>query len=323
MNMKWTQYTLKTTTEATDMISYTLGELGVEGIEIEDHVPLTEEDKRQMFVDILPDLLPDDGTATIRFYRDTEEDPEAFLQKVNAALDELRSFMDIGKAAVEISETADIDWMNNWKKFFHAFRVSDKLVIKPTWEDQVNVNDYKPEDIVIDIDPGAAFGTGSHETTKLCLLALENNIKSGYNILDVGCGSGILSIASIKYGAGHALGIDIDEHALPSTLDNRDINNVSETEFEAICGNLLDDEALQETVGTERYDIAVANILANVIIPLSSEVGKHIKPGGLFISSGIINTMADNVRDAIIKSGFNIIETTTLGDWYCFTAQKK
>lgn len=321
--MKWTQYTLETTTEATDMISYTLGELGVEGIEIEDHVPLTEEDKKQMFVDILPDIQPDDGKAVIRFYRDTAENPETFLQKVNTALDSLRDFMNIGKASVEVSETADIDWMNNWKEFFHAFRVSDKLVINPAWEKEVKVSDYKPEDIVIDIDPGAAFGTGSHETTKLCLLALEKNIKSGFNILDVGCGSGILSIASIKYGAKHALGIDIDEHALPSTRDNRDINNVSEKEFEVISGNILDDINLQHSVGIECYDIAVANILANVIIPLSSVIGQNIKPGGLFISSGIINTMADKVHEEIIKCGFNIIETTTLGDWYCFTAQKK
>ncbi len=320
--MKWTQYTLKTTTEVTDMISYTLGELGVEGIEIEDHIPLTEDEKRQMFVDILPETAADDGNAIIRFYRDPEEDHESFLQKVNNALDELKDFIDIGEGTVEISETADKDWMNNWKEFFHAFRVSDKLVIKPTWEEGVDVADYKPEDIVINIDPGAAFGTGSHETTKLCMLALEKHITPGMNILDVGCGSGILSIASIKYGAGHALGIDIDEHALPSTFDNRDINGVTPDEFEAICGNLLDDTKLQQDIGLECYDIAVANILANVIIPLSSEVGQHIKPGGLFISSGIINTAADKVREAILENGFEIIDTNTLGDWYCFVAKK-
>lgn len=321
--MKWTQYTIKTTTEATDMISYTLGELGVEGIEIEDNVPLSEEDIKQLYDVILPDSLPDDGTATIRFYRDTDENSEEFLQRVNTALDGLRDFMDIGKASVKITETADIDWMNNWKEFFHAFRVSDKLVIKPAWEKDVNINDYKSEDIVINIDPGTAFGTGSHETTKLCMIALESSVKSGYNILDVGCGSGILSIASIKYGAAHALGIDIDEHAIPSTIYNRNINNVTPEQFEIVCGNLLDDVELQEKTGYECYDIAVANILANVIIPLSATIGQHIKPGGLFISSGIINTMADKVRDSIVKSGFNIIDTVTLGDWYCFTAQKK
>ena len=320
--MKWTQYTLKTTTKATDMISYTLGEIGVEGIEIEDHVPLTEDEKRQMFVDILPDSVPDDGLATIRFYRDSEENPEEFLQKVTVALDDLRSFMDIGDGIITVSETADKDWMNNWKEFFHTFRVSDRLVIKPTWEASVNLDDYKIEDIVINIDPGTAFGTGSHETTRLCILALERYVKEGMNILDVGCGSGILSIAATKYGAEHALGIDIDEYALPSTLENRDINGVRPEQFEAICGNLLDDKELQDSVGDETYDIAVANILANVIIPLSSEVGRHIKPGGLFISSGIINTAAEEVRQAIEANGFDIIETNTLGDWYCFVARK-
>lgn len=320
--MKWTQYSLKTTTAATDMISYTLGEIGVEGIEIEDHVPLTEDEKRQMYVDILPDTEPDDGTAIINFYRDTDENPEEFLAKVNAALDELRSFMDIGEATVTVSETADKDWINNWKEFFHTFRVSDRIVIKPTWEESVELADYKEDDIVISIDPGTAFGTGSHETTRLCINALERHVTKGMNILDVGCGSGILSIVATKFGAGHALGIDIDEYAIPSTLENRDINNVTPEQFEAICGNILDDDKLQDSVGDECYDIAVANILANVIIPLSGEVGRHIKPGGLFISSGIINTAAGDVKEAITANGFEIIETDTLGDWYCFVARK-
>lgn len=320
--MRWTQYTLKTTTEATDMISYILSELGVEGIEVEDHVPLTESEKQQMFVDILPDSSPDDGLAVIRFYRDPEEDSAEFIKTVNDALEELKSFMDIGDGVIEVSETADKDWMNNWKEFFHSFRVSDRLVIKPTWEDSIDVPDYKESDIVIDIDPGAAFGTGSHETTRLCTLALEKNVKSGYNILDVGCGSGILSIAAIKYGAAHAVGVEIDEHAIPSTIDNRAINGITEEQFEIKCGNIIDDEALQQETGIEAYDIAVANILADVIIPLSGEIGQHIKKGGLFISSGIINTAADSVREAITANGFEIIDTTTLGDWYCFTARK-
>ena len=321
--MKWTQYTLKTTTEATDMISYTLGELGVEGIEIEDNIPLTDSEKAQMFVDILPETAPDDGAATIRFYREPEENPEEFMQKVNAALDELRNFMDIGEGIIEISETADKDWMNNWKEFFHSFRVSDRLVIKPAWEDNTDIPDLDNSEIVINIDPGAAFGTGSHETTRLCILALEKYIKSGYNILDVGCGSGILSIASIKYGAAHALGIEIDEHAIPSTIDNRNINKITDEQFEIKCGNIIDDTALRQETGFEKYDIAVANILANVIIPLSAEIGHHIKKGGLFISSGIIDTAADSVWDAITENDFDIIDTTTLGDWYCFTARKK
>ncbi len=321
--MKWTSYTLKTTTAATDMISYTLGEIGVEGIEIEDHVPLTEDEKKQMFVDILPDSEPDDGTAIIRFYRDPEENPEEFLQKVNKELDSLRDFMDIGEGTVTVSETADKDWINNWKEFFHTFRVTDKMIIRPSWEDETTYSDHKSSDIVISIDPGTAFGTGSHETTKLCIRALERHVKSGYNILDIGCGSGILSIAAAKYGASHALGIDIDEHAIPSTIENRDINGVSEETFEVACGNIIDDEELQKKAGFEIYDIAVANILAGVIIPLSAEIGKHIKPGGLFISSGIIDTAAPDVKAALEENGFEILETDTLGEWYCFVGKKR
>lgn len=320
--MKWTQYTLYTTTQATDLISYELGELGVEGIEIEDNVPLTEDEKRQMFVDILPDPVSNDNTAVIKFYRDFEEDSAAFTAKVRNVINELKNFTDIGSGKIEVSETADRDWINNWKEFFHTFRVSDKMIIKPKWESIDNFSDYKKDDIVISIDPGTAFGTGSHDTTKLCILAIEKYIRKGMEILDVGCGSGILSIAGIKYGAKHALGIDIDKYALPCTFDNRNINNISEKQFEAICGNLLTDENLQNSIGDNYYDIAVANILADVIIPLSAEIPRHIKPGGLFISSGIINTAAENVRLAIISAGFEIIETTTLGEWYCFTAQK-
>lgn len=320
--MKWTQYTLYTTTQATDLISYELGELGVEGIEIEDNVPLTEDEKRQMFVDILPDPVSNDNTAVIKFYRDFEEDSAAFTAKVRNVINELRNFTDIGSGKIEVSETADRDWINNWKEFFHTFRISDKMIIKPKWESIDNFSDYKKDDIVISIDPGTAFGTGSHDTTKLCILAIEKYIRKDMEILDVGCGSGILSIAGIKYGAKHALGIDIDKYALPCTFDNRNINNISEKQFEAICGNLLTDENLQNSIGDNYYDIAVANILADVIIPLSAEIPRHIKPGGLFISSGIINTAAENVRQAIISAGFEIIETTTLGEWYCFTAQK-
>ena len=329
--MKWTQYTLKTTTEATDMISYALSEIGVEGIEIDDNIPLSEDEKKQMFVDIINDNKVDDGTATIRFYRDPEEnggeDPESFIQKVRAALDEIKDFIDIGPGTIEVSETKDLDWMNNWKQFFHTFRATPKMIIKPTWqtavESESEVADYDPEkDIVLNIDPGAAFGTGSHETTRLCLNALEKYVAPKDNILDVGCGSGILSIAAIKYGAGHAVGIDIDEHAIGSTIENRDINNVTPDQFEIMCGNIIDDTDIQKTVGSECYDIAVANILANVIIPLSAEIGQHIKTGGLYITSGIIDTAADDVRSALIANGLEIVETTTLGEWYCFVAKK-
>ena len=320
--MKWDKYTIETTTEAEDYISCTLADLGIEGIEIEDNVPLSESDTSKMFIDILPELPPDQGIGYVSFYLEAGEDHSEKLKEVAEALEEMRSYVNIGSGKITSSETEDIDWMNNWKEFFHTFRVSDKLIIKPTWEDKVDLDDYKDSDIVINIDPGAAFGTGSHETTRLCTLALEKYIKEGDDVLDVGCGSGILSIVSVKYGAKYAVGIDIDEHAIPSTIDNRDINGVTNDQFKIMCGNIIDDTAIQEEIGFEKYDIAVANILAAVIIPLSGEIGQHIKPGGLFISSGIINTAAEDVKKSIISNGFTIIDTSTLGDWYCFVARK-
>ncbi len=321
--MKWTSFTLHTINEATDIISCTLSELGVTGIEIEDNVPLTEDEKKQMFVDILPDPVSTDNKAIIRFYRDSTDDVDAFVLSVKEALSELSEFMDIGEGTIEVSETADKDWINNWKEFFHTFRVTDRMVIKPTWEDMSSYDGYKENDIVISIDPGTAFGTGSHDTTKLCIGALEKYVQPGMDIFDVGCGSGILSIAAVKYGAGHALGIDIDKYAIPSTIENRDINGIGEDRFEIMCGNLLDEtDAEAAKIEKGKYDIAVANILADVIIPLSAIIGEYIKPGGLFISSGIIDTAAEGVREAIEAAEFEILETTTSGEWYCFTARK-
>ena len=316
--MKWNRYTIKTTTEAVDLISCMLAELGIEGIEIQDNVQLTQEEAKTMFVDFIPELPPDDGTAKVNFYIDADEDDNTILGKVEEGLEELRTFVNVGDATVTESQTEDKDWINNWKQYWHTFTIGD-LYIKPTWEP---VTDEMKGHQVLSIDPGTAFGTGSHETTRLCTLALEKYIKEGDDVLDVGCGSGILSIVSVKYGAKYAVGIDIDEHAIPSTIDNRDINGVTNDQFKIMCGNIIDDTAIQEEIGFEKYDIAVANILAAVIIPLSGEIGQHIKPGGLFISSGIINTAAEDVKKSIISNGFTIIDTSTLGDWYCFVARK-
>ena len=316
--MKWTQYSLKTTTQATDMISYTLGELGVEGIEVEDHIPLTEDEKKQMFVDILPETAPDDGTAVIRFYRDPEENISEFMTLVNDALDELRSFMDIGEAKLEISETADKDWMNNWKEFFHSFTIDD-ILIKPTWEELDQADQDK---ILIEIDPGISFGTGKHETTQLCIHQLRKYMKDGDEVLDVGCGSGILSIVSLKLGAGHLTGTDIDEDCITSTYENFEVNHLSREQGDFYVGNLIDDTGLQEKVGTEKYDVVVANILADVIIPMAPVIPARLKKDGVFITSGIIDFKENEVREAIEKAGMTVLEVTHQGEWVSITARK-
>lgn len=317
--MKWTKYTLTTSTEAVDLISYMLDELGVDGIEIEDKVPLSEEDKKQMFVDILPDPEFDDHIATVRFYRDPEEDGTELLQKVKEGLEELKQFVDIGEGTIEVSETEDIDWMNNWKKYFKPFRVDDNIVIKPTWEELPEV---KEEDLVVEIDPGIAFGTGSHETTKLCITAVKKYINDQTRLLDVGCGSGILSIIGLLLGAKSAVAIDIDPSAVTATLENAEVNHIDMNNYKVMSGNIIEDTQIQKEIGMECYDVVVANILADVIIPLSAEIGQHLIPGGIFITSGIIDMKKEEVKEALVRNGFEFVEEHALKDWNCIIVRK-
>jgi ribosomal protein L11 methyltransferase len=317
--MKWKKYTLYTTTEAEDIVSSILDSFGVEGIEIEDNVPLSEAETKGMFIDILPELPEDKGEAKIHFYlEDTSLDSELF-DNIRAELKEMSDFVDLGSCIIEESETEDKDWINNWKKYFKPFYVDD-ILIKPTWE-QVPENDNS--NLMIEIDPGTAFGTGSHETTQLCIKQLKKYIKAGDKVLDLGCGSGILSIAAIKLFASEVVGTDLDENAITASNENALINNISKDEFKVYMGNIIEDEELKENVGFEEYDIIVANILADVIILLTKVVPAHLKKGGVFIMSGIINTKENAVREALeAVAELKIIETTYQGEWVSFTAVK-
>lgn len=318
--MKWNKFTIKTKAEAEDLISSTLMELGIEGIEIEDHVPLTEQDKKQMFVDILPEVDSDDPTAFISFYIDADEeiDLDKLLEDVKRELDELRTFTDIGECTITQSQTEDKDWINNWKQYFKQFTVDD-ILIKPSWEE---VKQEDREKLMIQIDPGTAFGTGMHETTQLCIKQLKKYITSDTELLDVGSGSGILSIVSVKLGAKSAFGLDIDPNAISAAKENAEVNNVGIEQFDIISGNLLEDEELQMKVGYEKYDIVVANILAGVLVPLSPIAYKHLKKGGYYITSGIIDTKESEVVEAVKKSGFDVVEVTCQGEWVSVTARK-
>lgn len=317
--MKWMKVSLNTTTEAVDLVSSLFDELGLEGIQIEDKIPLSEEDKAAMYIDILPELGPDDGKAVVSSYVDPEINMDQLVRDMKAGLEELSMFTDIGEGSITVEETDDEDWINNWKEFFKPFRVAEDIVIKPTWEELL---EQREEDIVIEIDPGTAFGTGAHETTKLCIEGLRQHITEDTKLLDVGCGSGILSIIALKLGAKHAVATDIDPAALTATRENVEVNGISPEKFEVFAGNIIADEALQKEIGFEKYDIVVANILADVIIPLSAEIGQHMKPGALFISSGIIDMKRDEVQAAIRKNGFEIIEIHEMGDWVSFVARK-
>lgn len=319
--MKWTKFSLETTTEAVDLISSMLYDIGIEGIEIEDKTPLSEEDKKKMFVDILPIIQEDDGIAKVNFYLDPEDYSDDILPKVREGLEEISQFVHIGSGQITISETKDIDWVNNWKQYFKPFRIDDTIVIKPTWETLKDIND---NDLVIEIDPGTAFGTGSHETTKLCIIAIKQYIKLDSVVLDAGSGSGILSIISNKLGAKEVLGIDIDEHAINNSIDNAKVNNIDIEEglFNFVTGNIIEDGGIRAKIGLEKYDIVVANILADVIIPLSDVIGENLKHGGIFITSGIINTKEDDVRVALVKNSFIIEKVNHMGDWVSFVARK-
>ena len=316
--MKWIRFTLDTHTDAVDMLSYMLDEIGVEGIEIEDHVPLSEEDKKKMFVDILPDPEDNDGTAKVHFYMEPENcNPEKIMMQVQDIFQEVKQFCNIGKGTISLSETEDKDWINNWKTFFKPFRAADNIVIKPTWETYEKENE---DDILIEIDPGIAFGTGSHETTKLCIQALDKYVKKGDSVLDVGCGSGILSIAALKLGAAHATAIDIDEVAVKVAAENMEVNHITASQYTLFDGDLITNSFLKVKAGTG-HDIVVANILADVIIPLTGVIRPHLKKGGLYITSGIINTKEEEVREALIANGFEILGVEYMKEWCCFIAK--
>lgn len=325
--MKWTKLRLKTISEAEDVIISTLYDIGLEGAEIEDHVPLTALDKEQMFVDIMPEAPVDDGIAYLNFFveqkeEETEEEHQLrvqdLMQQAKEELEQLRAFMEIGEGSITISETEDKDWINNWKEFFHQFYVDDILVI-PSWEE------VKPEDadkMILHIDPGTAFGTGMHETTQLCIRQLRKYVKEDTVLLDVGTGSGILSILSLMFGAASAMATDLDPCAVDAVADNLATNAIDASKFELLIGNIITDAEVQEKVGYEKYDIVVANILADVLIPLTPVIVKHMKPGAVYITSGIIDKMEEAVKDAVQKAGLNILEVTYQGEWVSITAQK-
>lgn len=318
--MKWSKFTLTTTTEAVDLISNLFDEIGIEGIEIEDNIPLTAAETKGMFIDILPELPPDEGVAKVSFYLDDISDLERILAEIERGLDELSAFVDVGERTIVASETEDKDWINNWKQYFKPFTVDD-ILIKPTWEE---IPEEHQDKLLIQIDPGTAFGTGQHETTQLCIRQLRKYITEETRILDVGTGSGILGITALKLGAREVFGTDLDENAIVAVRENLEANQISPDSFSVLQGNIIDDQAVQDQAGYECYDIVVANILADVIILLQKEIPVHLKKGGIFITSGIINMKEEAVKAALAENeALEVIETTYQGEWVSITARKR
>lgn len=293
--MKWNRFTVKTKTEAEDIVISTLAEVGIEGVEIQDKQPLTEEDKAQMFVDIMPEGPADDGIAYLNFYLEEDADKEAILKDVREALDDLKNFMDIGEATIEESQTEDKDWINNWKQYFHQFYVDDILIV-PSWE-EVKAEDK--DKMILHIDPGTAFGTGMHETTQLVIRQLKKYVTPDTEMLDVGTGSGILGIVALKLGAKHVLGTDLDPCAVPAVAENKEANQIVDETFDMVIGNIIDDKAIQDQAGYEKYDIVTANILADVLIPLTPVIVNQMKKGAYYITSGILDVKEEVVVEAV------------------------
>ena len=317
--MKWNRFTVKTKTEAEDIVISTLAEVGIEGVEIQDKQPLTEEDKAQMFVDIMPEGPADDGIAYLNFYLEEDADKEAILKDVREALDDLKNFMDIGEATIEESQTEDKDWINNWKQYFHQFYVDDILII-PSWE-KVKTEDR--DKMILHIDPGTAFGTGMHETTQLVIRQLKKYVTPNTEMLDVGTGSGILGIVALKLGAKHVLGTDLDPCAIPAVAENKEANQIADESFDMVIGNIIDDKAIQDQAGYEKYDIVTANILADVLIPLTPVIVNQMKKGAYYITSGILDVKEEVVVEAVKAAGLTVVEVTHQGEWVSITARKE
>lgn len=318
--MKWKKFRITTTTAAEDLVSGMLIELGIDGVQVEDNVQLSDKDTKAMFIDILPELPPDEGIGYVSFYIDEDDVTDELLGNVRNGLEELKDFVDVGACTIEESETEDKDWVNNWKEYFKPFMVND-IVIKPTWE-------MVPEDMqgrmVVNIDPGTAFGTGMHETTQLVIKQLEKYVTPETDLLDVGTGSGILAVIARMLGAGSIIGTDLDENAITASAENMEANGFSPDIFKVIQGNIIDDKAVQDEVGYEKYDVVTANILADVIMPLSKEIAQHIKHGGVFITSGIIDMKEEAVKKTIMENPeFDIVDVSHQGDWVSITAVRR
>ena len=317
--MKWNRFTIKTKTEAEDVIISALADVGVEGVEIQDKQPLTETDKEQMFVDIMPEGPADDGIAYLNFYLEEDTETAPVLERVRAVLEEVRGYMDIGEGTITESQTEDKDWINNWKEYFHQFYVDDILIV-PSWEE---VKEEDKDKMILHIDPGTAFGTGMHETTQLVIRQLKKFVTKDTQMLDVGTGSGILGIVALKLGAAHVVGTDLDPCAIPAVADNKEANDIKDETFDMLIGNIIDDKEVQDTVGYEKYDIVTANILADVLVPLTPVIVNQMKKGAYYITSGILDVKEELVVKAVKDAGLQLVEVTHQGEWVSVTARKE
>ncbi len=315
--MNYIKYTINTRTTACDDICYELTNLGLSALEIEDNLPVHDEIQGKDYEELQPDMPIDDGLCKIIFYLETKDDN--LINKVKSVIEDIGSYSDIGEGTIKEEVLEDEDYLNKWKEYFHAFEVGD-LLIKPTWE---QTDTPKGVHKCISIDPGTTFGTGAHETTKLCIEGIQKHVKSGDNVLDLGFGSGILSMVALLYGASHISGTDIDPNCVDAACENFKVNNLDVKKSTFYIGDIASDKKLQEMVGYECYDVIVANILADILIDMSPVMYHALKKGGLVITSGIIDFKENAVRESLEMVGFEITEINHLGEWVNITAIKE
>lgn len=307
--MKWTGVLITTTNEAIEAITYMLYDIGVKGVEILDNT-LTEKDKENLIVDYIDDNMVNNKEIKIKCYFSEEENINEIIIDIKQRLNNIKKFIDIGSAKIETDITDEEDWANNWKQFYKPFKVGNNILIKPTWE---KIEEYNDKDIIIEIDPGMAFGSGTHETTSMCIELIQTYLNERNYIIDVGCGSGILGITAAKLGAEKVDCIDIDKNAVKVAKSNVSIND-EESKVSVIHGDLID------KVST-KADIVVANIMADIVILLTKDIKKVLKKEGVFISSGIILDKLDEVKNTILANKFEILDIKTKGEWAAIAAK--
>ncbi|TDL34494.1 50S ribosomal protein L11 methyltransferase [Jeotgalibacillus sp. S-D1] len=311
--MKWSEISIHTTNEAIEPISNILHEAGASGVVIEDPKELTKEriDKFGEIYQLDPDDYPDTGVI-VKAYISVNSFLGETVDGIKQAISNLVTFdIDIGKNKVEISEVNEEEWATAWKKYYNPVKISSTFTIVPTWEDYTPVSS---DELIIELDPGMAFGTGTHPTTVMCIQALERTVKEGDRVIDVGTGSGVLSIASALLKAGQIRALDLDDVAVTAARQNIELNGVS-NQVSVQQGNLLNEQ-------TEQAEVIVANILAEVIMLFVDDAYKLVKPGGTFITSGIIQQKKQLVKEGLISSGFEIEEVVTMEDWVAIIAKK-
>lgn len=311
--MKWSEITIHTTQEAIEAVANVLHDAGAGGVIIEDPEVL-ERDWESPFGEIYElshSDFPEEGVY-VKAYLPLNSYLMETVEQIKSSINNLLTYdINIGHGKVTISEVNEEDWASGWKKYYKPLQVSNKVWITPTWEE---ITENLDEKIVIELDPGMAFGTGTHPTTVMCIQSLEKVVKGNEEVIDVGCGTGVLSIAAAKLGANHVLALDLDEVAVKSAKLNTKINKV-DTIVDVKQNNLLD--YIENSA-----DIIVANILADVIVRFTSDVARILKPNGKYITSGIIQAKADLVKDNLEEHGFVIEETLQIEDWIAYIAKK-